>query len=50
MFRVGSDSITMEEREGRKFMQLVSADEGTRLYRITKVIGGRYRKTSPASM
>ncbi len=43
-FRIGGDSITMEERDGSKLMHLVSARDGDRLFRITKVIGGRYRE------
>jgi predicted CXXCH cytochrome family protein len=44
VFRLKNDSAVMEQLGGQRFMRLVSPERGTRLYRITKVIGGRYRE------
>jgi predicted CXXCH cytochrome family protein len=43
VFRLKNDWAVMEEQEGYKFMRLSSGGD-ERLYRITKVIGGRYRE------
>jgi predicted CXXCH cytochrome family protein len=43
VFRVKNDSVRIEQLGTRKFMRLSNPD-GTHLYRITKVIGGRYRE------
>jgi predicted CXXCH cytochrome family protein len=42
--RVGSDTATMEARDGRRYVTLVSTQDGRHVYRVTKVIGGRYRE------
>jgi predicted CXXCH cytochrome family protein len=39
-----SDSARLETRGGERYMGLSSADGGEHLYRVTKVIGGRYRE------
>lgn len=44
VFRLKNDSVTMQTHDGQKFMRLASQDGGGRLYRITRVIGGRYRE------
>jgi predicted CXXCH cytochrome family protein len=44
VLRVGPDSATMEERDGKRFVRVDSTRDGTRIYRVTKVIGGRYRE------
>ena len=41
--RVGPDTATMEMEGGARFMR-VTTPKGTRRFRITKVIGGRYRE------
>ena len=39
------DAVVVEERDGRRFMRITSATHGTTsLFRVTKVIGGRYRE------
>jgi predicted CXXCH cytochrome family protein len=38
------DLVTMEEHAGNKFMRVVTARAGAKLFRVTKVIGGRYRE------
>jgi predicted CXXCH cytochrome family protein len=43
-FHFKGDSVTMEEHEGRRYMRVVTQKAGESLYRITKVIGGRYRE------
>jgi predicted CXXCH cytochrome family protein len=43
-FRLGGDLARMEERDGVRLMRIVSSHQGNRLYRITRVIGGRYRE------
>ena len=42
--RVGPDTATMQLRDGKRYMEISSLRDGQRLYRITKVIGGRYRE------
>jgi predicted CXXCH cytochrome family protein len=42
--RLKGDAVTMEEHEGRRYMRLVTQKTGASLYRVTKVIGGRYRE------
>jgi predicted CXXCH cytochrome family protein len=44
VFRFKGDAVTMEEHGGRKYMRLASQKAGAALYRVTKVIGGRYRE------
>jgi predicted CXXCH cytochrome family protein len=41
--RLGDDVATLEEHEGRRFMALSQAGSRS-LFRVTKVIGGRYRE------
>jgi predicted CXXCH cytochrome family protein len=43
-FRVGADSVTLTQRGEHRFMHLVSAKQGERTYRVSRVIGGRYRE------
>jgi hypothetical protein len=40
--QVGGDTATMEMRDGKRYVDLVSTEDGRHLYRVTKVIGGRY--------
>jgi predicted CXXCH cytochrome family protein len=42
-FRLGRDSAFVEQQGGEKFLKL-EGPEGLRRYRVTKVIGGRYRE------
>ncbi len=44
VFRFMGDSARMESHEGRRYMLVDSRDQGHRIYKITKVIGGRYRE------
>jgi predicted CXXCH cytochrome family protein len=41
--RVGNDTCTMEQENGTRFMRFMSP-KGTERFRITKVVGGRYRE------
>lgn len=41
--RVGTDTATMEMQGGARFVR-VATDKGVARYRVTKVIGGRYRE------
>jgi predicted CXXCH cytochrome family protein len=43
-FRFKGDTVTLEEHDGRRYMKLESLKSGSRLFQITKVIGGRYRE------
>lgn len=43
-FRFKGESVRMEEREGRRYMRVFTQKTGSALYRVTKVIGGRYRE------
>ena len=43
-FRFKDDSARLEERGGSRFMRVSSKVFGDHLYRVTKVIGGRYRE------
>ncbi|MEP7125422.1 MAG: hypothetical protein ABJE95_31105, partial [Byssovorax sp.] len=43
-FHFKGDSVTMEEHGGRRYMRVITAKAGESLYRVTKVIGGRYRE------
>jgi predicted CXXCH cytochrome family protein len=43
-FHFKGDSVTMEEHGGRRYMRVVTQKSGEALYRVTKVIGGRYRE------
>jgi predicted CXXCH cytochrome family protein len=42
-FRFMGDMAVMEQRDGRRYVRVVSKHDGDELYRITKLIGGRYR-------
>jgi predicted CXXCH cytochrome family protein len=42
-FAFKSDTAAFEQRENQRFLRLATPD-GTELFRITKVIGGRYRE------
>jgi hypothetical protein len=44
VFRFKGDSVTLEQREGKRYMRLESARSGAHVYEITKVIGGHYRE------
>jgi predicted CXXCH cytochrome family protein len=44
VFRFRGDSVVLEEHDGGRYMKLESRKSGNRLFRITKVIGGRYRE------
>jgi predicted CXXCH cytochrome family protein len=41
--RVGDDTCTMEMRDGQRTMRIVAAGR-THTFRVTKVVGGRYRE------
>ena len=41
--RIGADTATMETERGARFVRVVTA-KGTSRYRVTKVVGGRYRE------
>jgi predicted CXXCH cytochrome family protein len=41
--RFKGDRVTVLEREGRRYMKVVSAS-GEQVFRVTKVVGGRYRE------
>ncbi|MBC8133820.1 MAG: hypothetical protein H7X95_12620, partial [Deltaproteobacteria bacterium] len=43
-FRFKGDIARFEQVKDARFMRLTSSDGGTRIYRVTKVIGGRYRE------
>ena len=43
-FHFKSDSARFETAGGARLVRVTSADRGTHLYRVTKVIGGRYRE------
>ncbi len=43
-FHFKGDRVTMEEHEGRRYMRVDSQALGAQLFRVTRVIGGRYRE------
>jgi predicted CXXCH cytochrome family protein len=43
-FHFMGDTATMSQHDGRRYMRVESARYGTALYRVSKVIGGRYRE------
>jgi predicted CXXCH cytochrome family protein len=43
-FRFKDDSARLSEKDGARFVELTSASGGRHLYRVTRVIGGRYRE------
>ncbi|MCE9573388.1 MAG: hypothetical protein K8W52_09540 [Deltaproteobacteria bacterium] len=44
VFPLGDDHVTVESRDGARFMHIASGHDGDRLYRVTRVIGGHYRE------
>ena len=44
VFRFKGDHVAMETRGSQRFMRLHTRADGESLYRITRVIGGRYRE------
>ena len=44
VFRFKGDQVVMEKRDGHRYMRLRTRAKGESLYRITRVIGGRYRE------
>ncbi len=43
-FRFKDDTARLTEKDGERFVDLTSAGGGRHLYRVTRVIGGRYRE------
>jgi hypothetical protein len=43
-FRFKDDVVTMEQHEGQRYMRLDTREKGSRLYKVTKVIGGHHRE------
>jgi len=43
-FRFKRDLVTFETHDGERFMRLDAAEQGSHLYRVTKVIGGHHRE------
>jgi predicted CXXCH cytochrome family protein len=43
-FHFKGDQVTFEAREGRRYMRVQSEAGGAQLFRVTRVIGGRYRE------
>ncbi len=43
-FRFKDDAARLVERDGARFVELTSAQYGDHRYRVTRVIGGRYRE------
>jgi predicted CXXCH cytochrome family protein len=43
-FRFKDDAVELETRGSERFMTIVSPTQGTRTFKITKVIGGHYRE------
>ena len=43
-FEFMGDSVRFEQRGGARFMRVVTRRDGESLWRVTKVIGGRYRE------
>jgi predicted CXXCH cytochrome family protein len=43
-FPFKGDRVTPFEHEGRRYMRVVSRENGEQLFRVTRVIGGRYRE------
>ena len=43
-FHFKGDQVTFEAREGRRYMRIQSEAGGAQLFRVTRVIGGRYRE------
>jgi predicted CXXCH cytochrome family protein len=44
VFRFKGDQVTAEEHEGRRYMRVRSQESGEHVFRVTRVIGGRYRE------
>ncbi len=43
-FHFKGDEVTLEAHEGRRYMRVQSQAGGAQLFRVTRVIGGRYRE------
>ena len=43
-FRFKEDSARLTEKDGARFVELASSSGGRHVYRVTRVIGGRYRE------
>ena len=43
-FRFKDDTARLVERDGARYVELTSAQYGDHRYRVTRVIGGRYRE------
>lgn len=43
-FHFKNDVATLTQKGSSRFMRIDSAQDGTRVYRVTRVIGGRYRE------
>jgi predicted CXXCH cytochrome family protein len=43
-FRFKDDTARLTKKDGARFIELVSATGGRHVYRVTRVIGGRYRE------
>ena len=43
-FRFKDDSARLTEKDGARFVELTSPRGGRHVYRVTRVIGGRYRE------
>jgi predicted CXXCH cytochrome family protein len=44
VFHFKGDRVTMEQHQGRRYMRVEAAGRPPQLFRVTKVIGGRYRE------
>jgi predicted CXXCH cytochrome family protein len=44
LFRFKQDAVRFEQHDGRRYMRVERAGEAPELWRVTKVIGGRYRE------
>ncbi len=44
VFRFKGESVTLVERDGRKYMKVESRIGGSQIFRVTRVIGGRVRE------
>jgi predicted CXXCH cytochrome family protein len=43
-FRFKRDAVSLEQRDGRRYMRVERAGQDPELWRVTKLIGGRYRE------
>ena len=44
VFHFKGDAVTMQQKDGRRYMRIEARGATARLFRITKVIGGHYRE------